>query len=53
MTWMIATEKINARIPVTLKRSFEKRAEAENRTVTEILIRAMEQAAKRWGKPHA
>jgi uncharacterized protein (DUF1778 family) len=46
---MTDTEKINARIPRSLKKAFEQRAEVENRTLTEILIRAMEQAAKRWG----
>lgn len=50
MAEMNDTEKINARIPTPLKRAFEDRARSENRTVTEILVRAMEQAAKRWVK---
>lgn len=53
MALMNETEKINARIPVALKRTFEERARSEARTLTEILVRAMEQAAKRWGKPNA
>ena len=41
-------DRLHIRIGSALKRLFEERAEHERRSLTELVVRAMEQAAKRW-----
>ena len=43
-------DTLTVRLDPDLKAFFKSRAEAEGRSVTQVVIRALEQAAKRWVK---
>ena len=43
-------DRLHIRIDSDLKRLFEERAERERRSLTELVVRAMQQAAVRWAK---
>ena len=46
-------ERLTIRVDSDLKARFKERAAVEGRTLAQVVIRALEQAAKRWVKPDA